>query len=70
MAELMTELWCYIEGQSSPFIITVLPNLAVYNLKEKILDENVHFFAQYRLGALSLTLTKVRYIMTPMWRLM
>jgi hypothetical protein len=57
----ITNLWCYIEGDKNPFLVTVSLSILIDELKDKILEEE-NTYLQGVDGLSDLTLWKVRYI--------
>ncbi len=66
MAHSQINVWCYIARQRSVFNVSTLHDDTIAKLTEQIYDKHRLYFTQLRLCLSGLTLTKVRYIMTPM----
>ena len=58
----MTELWGYIEGHRDIFTVTISPNSTIYALKEQMKEKWSN--PLLRVDAPTLTLTKVRYMIS------
>ena len=58
----MTKLCVYIEGQREIFGVTISPNNTIYVLKEQIKEKWSNLLL--RVDAPTLTLTKVRYMIS------
>jgi hypothetical protein len=56
----ITDLWCYIEGDKRPFLLTVSSSIMTEKLKQIIVKEKHKFLPG--VDASELTLWKVRYM--------